>query len=69
MHKEQLQFGAGVVMGEHLQTTVKNLTVLPVVRCLASNRRTKLETSPPARREVIAQCSSTKIVIGWDGFS
>lgn len=43
MHKEQLQFGAGVVMGEHLQTTVKNLTVLPVVRCLASNRRTKLE--------------------------
>lgn len=42
IHKEQLQFGAGVVMGEHLQTSVKHPTVL-VVNSPASNGRTKLE--------------------------
>lgn len=43
MEQEQLQSGAGLALEEHLQMRVRLLTAFPVAKCLASNRRPKLE--------------------------
>lgn len=41
--QEQLQVGAGEVAGEHLQTSVRYLTVLTVTHGLAGSRSPKLK--------------------------
>lgn len=50
MFQEQFQVAAEVAMGEHLQISIRCLTVPPVANCLADNRRPKLERLNPNKK-------------------